>query len=132
MDRPIETPLRDSRDPGALDDRQDPVARVHSPDELGRLGARGDGEARDPGSPSGVGIRARGAILFLFGFLLGALALYYLLWRTGGLRSGHFASLTTGDIAGATRIGAPAPIPTFPFPATTREATPRPIGSEAP
>ena len=44
--------------------------------------------------------------------------MYYLLWRTGGLTPGHFASMTTADIAGATRATTPAPIATIPFPAT--------------
>ena len=45
------------------------------------------------------------------------LTLYYVLWRTGGITAGHFASLTTSDIAGATR-GSPPPLATIPFPAT--------------
>jgi murein DD-endopeptidase MepM/ murein hydrolase activator NlpD len=45
--------------------------------------------------------------------------LYYVLWRTGGLTAGHFASLTTADIAGATRATTPPPLATIPFPRTT-------------
>ncbi len=45
--------------------------------------------------------------------------MYYVLWRTGGLTPGHFASLTTADIAGATRATTPPPLATIPFPKTT-------------
>jgi murein DD-endopeptidase MepM/ murein hydrolase activator NlpD len=48
--------------------------------------------------------------------------LYYVLWRTGGLTPGHFASLTTADIAGATRATTPPPLATIPFPRTTATA----------
>jgi peptidoglycan LD-endopeptidase LytH len=92
---------------------------VYPADELGRGGARGDGVAGDSHDSSGVGIGARAAILFVAGFLLGALTLYYVLWRTGGITTGHFASLTTADIAGATRSGTPAPLATIPFPTST-------------
>ena len=39
---------------------------------------------------------------------------------------GHFASMTTADIAGATRATTPAPLPTLPFPTTNvkSKATP--------
>jgi peptidoglycan LD-endopeptidase LytH len=53
--------------------------------------------------------------------------LYYILWRTGGLTPGHFASFTTADIAGATRATTPPPLATIPFPRTT----PTPVGAEA-
>jgi len=46
--------------------------------------------------------------------LLGALAVYYVLWRTGGLTPGHFASLTTSDLRGATRAATPPPLATIP------------------
>ncbi len=58
------------------------------------------------------------------GFFLGAVTLYYVLWRTGGLTPGHFANLTTSDITGATRVSTPAPIATIPFPATPSPAAP--------
>jgi murein DD-endopeptidase MepM/ murein hydrolase activator NlpD len=93
---------------------------VHPADELGRGGARGDGDAGDSRTPPGVG--ARGILLFLAGLLLGALAVYYVLWRTGGLTPGHFASLTTSDLTGATRGATPPPLATIPFPAA--RATP--------
>jgi murein DD-endopeptidase MepM/ murein hydrolase activator NlpD len=48
--------------------------------------------------------------------------LYYVLWRTGGLTPGHFASLTTADIAGATRATTPPPLSTIPFARTTATA----------
>jgi murein DD-endopeptidase MepM/ murein hydrolase activator NlpD len=92
---------------------------VHPADELGRGGARGDGGSGHTGDPAGVGLRARGAVLFVAGFLLGALSLYYVLWRTGGLAPEHFAALTTADLSGATRAGTPPPLATIPFPETT-------------
>jgi peptidoglycan LD-endopeptidase LytH len=92
---------------------------LHPTDELGRGGARGDGDAGDSGHSSGLRIGARAAIIFVAGFLLGGLTLYYILWRTGGITSGHFASLTTADIAGATRPGSPPPLATIPFPSST-------------
>ena len=51
--------------------------------------------------------------------MLGALGLYYALWRTGGLVPGHFASRTTADLTGAVRAATPAPLATIPFPPTT-------------
>ena len=41
-----------------------------------------------------------------------------MLWRTGGITAGHFASLTTSDIAGATSVSTPPPLATIPFPGT--------------
>lgn len=100
---------------------------MHSPDELGRGGARGDGHSGNSGDPPGVGIRVRRTLLFVAGFLLGALSLYYVLWRTGGLAAGHFAALTTADIGGATRLATPPPLATIPFPETTAtDGTPTP------
>jgi murein DD-endopeptidase MepM/ murein hydrolase activator NlpD len=93
---------------------------VHPADELGRVGARGDVDAGDSRTPPGVG--ARGIVLFVAGLLFGALAVYYVLWRTGGLTPGHFASLTTSDLTGATRAATSPPLATIPFPAAT--ATP--------
>jgi len=43
--------------------------------------------------------RARLIAVFLLGLLAGALALYYYLWRTGGLTPGHPLARTTVDIA---------------------------------
>lgn len=40
-----------------------------------------------------------------------------MLWRTGGLRPGHFAARTTADLVGTTRVTTPAPLATIPFPA---------------
>src|SRR6476646_8885551 len=91
---------------------------MHPPDELGRGGAGSDGAPGPAGDPREVGTRVRGSLLFIAGFLLGALTLYYVLWRTGGITAGHFASLTTSDIAGATGISSPPPLATIPFPAT--------------
>ena len=45
-----------------------------------------------------------------------------MLWRTGGLTPGHFASRTTADLAGAIRAVTPPPLATIPFPTPT--ATP--------
>jgi murein DD-endopeptidase MepM/ murein hydrolase activator NlpD len=57
--------------------------------------------------------------------------LYYVLWRTGGLTPGHFASLTTADIAGATRATTPPPLATTPFPKTTATPASAPPPAEA-
>src|SRR5713101_8251506 len=38
-------------------------------------------------------------LVFLLGLLVGALALYYFLWRTGGLTPGHPLARNTVDIA---------------------------------
>jgi murein DD-endopeptidase MepM/ murein hydrolase activator NlpD len=105
---------------------------LHPPDELGRRGARGDGGPGDTGAPPGIGIRARGVALFVLGFLLGALALYYALWRTGGLKPGHFAARTTADLVGATRATTPAPLATIPFPDATPEGLALPAGPSTP
>jgi len=86
---------------------------------LGREGALGDGGSGNARDSPGVGIRARAALLFVAGFFAGALSLYYVLWRTGGLAPGHFASFTTADIIGATRATTPAPLATIPFPSAT-------------
>jgi peptidoglycan LD-endopeptidase LytH len=43
--------------------------------------------------------RARLIAVFVLGLLAGALALYYYLWRTGGLTPGHPLARTTVDIA---------------------------------
>ena len=43
--------------------------------------------------------RARSIVVFVLGLLAGALALYYYLWRTGGLTPGHPLARTTVDIA---------------------------------
>src|SRR4051812_30423988 len=49
VDRPLETALRHSWDAGAVDDRQDHLARLHSSDELGRKRARESRHARNAG-----------------------------------------------------------------------------------
>lgn len=75
-------------------------------------------------------------MIFAAGFVLGVLSLYYVLWRTGGLAAGHFANLTTSDIAGATRASTPPPLATIPFPNTPAPAagavTPPAVSSETP
>ena len=91
---------------------------MHPSDELGRGGAGADGDPGAPGDSPGVGIRVQRVLLFVAGFVVGVLTLYYVLWRTGGLTAGHFANLTTSDIAGATRVSTPAPLATIPFPET--------------
>jgi murein DD-endopeptidase MepM/ murein hydrolase activator NlpD len=52
-------------------------------------------------------------VVFVLGFLAGALSLYYFLWRTGGLTPGHPLARTTVDIAwgrgGSVRQASPAP-----------------------
>ncbi len=70
-------------------------------------------------------MRARTAAVFLAGFLLGALFLYYLLWRTGGLVAGHPLTLTTRDIADKVSTSPPR-LPTIPFPTPTAAPSARP------
>lgn len=52
-------------------------------------------------------------VVFVLGFLVGALSLYYFLWRTGGLTPGHPLARTTVDSAwgrgGSARPVSPAP-----------------------
>jgi murein DD-endopeptidase MepM/ murein hydrolase activator NlpD len=52
-------------------------------------------------------------VVFVLGFLVGALSLYYFLWRTGGLTPGHPLARTTVDIAWgrgqSARPASPAP-----------------------
>jgi peptidoglycan LD-endopeptidase LytH len=54
-------------------------------------------------------------VVFVLGFLAGALSLYYFLWRTGGLTPGHPLARTTVDLAwgrgGSVRQTSPAPSP---------------------
>lgn len=59
-----------------------------------------------------------------------------MLWRTGGLAPGHLATLTTADLAGATRRDTPPPLATIPFPAETATpflsaTTPGPLATPA-
>lgn len=71
-------------------------------------------------------MKARGALLFLAGFVAGALVFYSVAWRTGALAPGHWLSRTTHDVAGSAGANEsstnPAPLPTFPFPTPTRAA----------
>ena len=53
------------------------------------------------------------------GFLAGALTLYYFLWRTGGLTSGHPLARTTADL-----VTAPLRTTPRPTPSPSPEATP--------
>jgi murein DD-endopeptidase MepM/ murein hydrolase activator NlpD len=60
--------------------------------------------------------RARLIAVFLLGLLAGALALYFFLWRTGGLTPGHPLARTTADISSgrgqiAARVVAPPETP---------------------
>lgn len=55
-----------------------------------------------------------------------------MLWRTGGLTPGHFATRTTADLVGATRGTTPAPLATIPFPDATPEGLALPGGSTTP
>ena len=59
-------------------------------------------------------MRARDVGWLLLGMLLGALAIYYLLWRTDGLVPGHVLGRTTADWRGK-REPLP-PVPTIRFP----------------
>jgi murein DD-endopeptidase MepM/ murein hydrolase activator NlpD len=83
-------------------------------------------------------------VVFVLGFLVGALSLYYFLWRTGGLTPGHPLARTTVDSAwgrgGSARPVSPAPevrpsaepvalpattvTPTAPFPTLPEPSTP--------
>lgn len=65
-------------------------------------------------------MRARDVGWLILGILLGALSLYYVLWRTDGLSPGHLLARTTADWGGHTE--AAGPIPTIPFPATPSPA----------
>ncbi len=71
-------------------------------------------------------MRARAALIFLAGFVAGALVFYSVAWRTGALAPGHWLSRTTHDIAGSAGANEPstsaAPLPTIPFPTPTRAA----------
>lgn len=69
-------------------------------------------------------MRSRDVGWLILGVLLGALALYYLLWRTDGLSPGHLLARTTADWRGKTEPL--APVPTIPFPATASPAPPTP------
>ena len=105
---------------------------MHPSDELGRGGAGADGGTGDASDSPGIGARVGRALLFAAGFLLGALTLYYVLWRTGGLTAGHFANLTTSDIAGATRASTPPPLATIAVPATPAPGTLPPATTASP
>lgn len=65
--------------------------------------------------------RGRLISVFLLGLLAGALALYYFLWRTGGLAPGHPLARTTADIAWGRGQNEPrsTPSPKTPSPATS-------------
>jgi murein DD-endopeptidase MepM/ murein hydrolase activator NlpD len=54
------------------------------------------------------------------------------LWRTGGLTPGHFASRTTADLVGATRAVTTEPLATIPFPEGTPEGLVLPGGASTP
>jgi murein DD-endopeptidase MepM/ murein hydrolase activator NlpD len=68
-------------------------------------------------------MRLKDVVSFLLGVLLGVLALYYILWRTDGLKPGHLLARTTADWTGRTEP--PPPLPTIPFP-TPGRASPTP------
>jgi murein DD-endopeptidase MepM/ murein hydrolase activator NlpD len=75
-------------------------------------------------------MRARDVGWLILGVLLGALSLYYVLWRTDGLAPGHLLARTTADWGGHTE--ATGPIPTIPFPATPSPAPAAVSGSPSP
>jgi murein DD-endopeptidase MepM/ murein hydrolase activator NlpD len=67
-------------------------------------------------------------LVFVLGFLVGALALYYVLWRTGGLTPGHPLARTTVDLAwGRAKNVPPTPAAATRTPAAA--ATPAPEGA---
>ncbi len=76
-------------------------------------------------------MRARTAASLLAGFVIGALVLYYVLWRTGGLVPGHPLTLTTREIVGKVASTAP-PLPTIPFPTPSAPPSARPTSTSVP
>jgi murein DD-endopeptidase MepM/ murein hydrolase activator NlpD len=63
-------------------------------------------------------MRARAIGIFCLGFLGGALAVYYILWRTGGLVPGRLLTRTTHELTSG-EPSTPRPLPTIPFPTPT-------------
>jgi len=63
-------------------------------------------------------MRTRGVVLFLAGFLVGGLFVYYILWRTGGLVAGHPLTLTSREVADRV-VATPVPQPKIPLPTPT-------------
>ena len=55
--------------------------------------------------------RARVIVVFVLGLLAGALALYYFLWRTGGLTPGHPLARNTAEITWGRSQSAPRATP---------------------
>jgi peptidoglycan LD-endopeptidase LytH len=55
-------------------------------------------------------------VVFVVGFLAGALALYYYLWRTDGLVPGHLLARAPGPLAWVRGENAPRPVPQAPTP----------------
>ncbi len=87
-------------------------------------------------------MKARAGLLFLAGFVAGALVFYSIAWRTGALAPGHWLSRTTRDLASSAGANEPSPatarLPTIPFPtptlpaATGESGVAIPAGSTAP
>jgi murein DD-endopeptidase MepM/ murein hydrolase activator NlpD len=63
-------------------------------------------------------MRARAIGIFCLGFLSGAILIYYVLWRTGGLVPGRLLTLTTHELASGV-LPTPRPLATIPFPTPT-------------
>lgn len=64
---------------------------------------------------------------FALGVIAGALALLYVLWRTGGLVPGSWLARRTPDLAAGRSAPALPPLPTIPFP--TRSPSPAAAGT---
>lgn len=62
-------------------------------------------------------------VVFVLGFLAGALALYYYLWRTDGLVPGHLLARAPVPLAWVRGENAPRPVPQAPTPSPAVVAT---------
>jgi peptidoglycan LD-endopeptidase LytH len=77
-------------------------------------------------------MRARTLLIFLVGFLSGALCLYYVLWRTGSLAPGGLLTLTSREISvGAPPTPRPVPPPPTPTVALSLPGATAPAASSA-
>lgn len=72
-------------------------------------------------------MRARVIGIFLAGSLAGALLLYYLLWRTGGLVPRHWSARTTRDVVSGQGPTSLPRLPTIPFPTRAPSSAPEAV-----
>ncbi|MEO8189026.1 MAG: M23 family metallopeptidase [Acidobacteriota bacterium] len=81
-------------------------------------------------------MKARAGLIFLAGFVAGALVFYSIAWRTGALAPGHWLSRTTRDFASSAAANEPssatARLPTIPFPTPTLPAASVETGAAVP